>query len=1211
MTVHPRSAARTGGLALLCLLSSLCLSATAAAAEFRRGPDLTANRSGLAAALLPDGRVLVAGSTTATAASTTELYDPALHRWQAGPGLAQAEAGASLTVLPTGKVLLVGQGRQLFDPATNTWSAPAFNAVSLRRHTATLMAGGQVLVAGGEARFGGERMDLYLYEPYTDSWSNWGHLNQWRQAHAAVRLPSGKVLIAGGRSAGTALSSAEVFDPQWNIIENGTAAMLAPRSGLSLTLLVNGKVLAAGGSDGTASLASCEIYDPATGGWQWAPGMNVARSGHAATLLPDGRLLVSGGESAPGVAATTAEIFDPVANGWTVAVDLAVARAGHAAVMLPSGSVMLAGGMGSATAAQSSEWFDPATTAVRSIGMPITLRADSVASPLPPGKVLVVGGDFSGNNSAADVFDAASSTWSTLGLVAGRTRHTQTLLVSGRLLLAGGLIGGGPSVHSELVNGTTSSSTAAAFLLTPRYAHTASLLADGTVLVVGGYTSGGGTTATIERYRPGLDSWTAGAALNIARADHNAMLLGDGRVLVSGGRDAAGLALDSAELYDPAANSWSAIASPGIARYGATATLLRSGAVLLAGGFDAAGQPLARADLFDPQTQGWRRAEDLAQARAQHTATLLPSGQVLVAGGQPAAGGGLRSVEIYSPEFNSWKPGALLAVTSARQVAALLPSGEILFAYGYADNWVPLWQIYDAGAVADASRQPRLYSANLLAGGHGTLRASGSGFRPVTSADTGSSVGAASNFPQLQVQRVDNGQVRFVATDPSLPFTDSQFNGRPLALADFPAGPVLLRAWVNGVPSAALPATVASVPAMTTAPVASGGVLRATVTITPASDDGGALISGYRVTAVPGGAVRSCLAPCSSVEFDTLTPGTYAFTASAVNAVGVAVASAPSNSVVVQARSSMTLASGANPSSYGAAVTFTASVNGLAPGGSVTFRADGNTVCSNVALTSGSAQCTSSALSGGLHAISASYSGDAGNTAAESATLYQQVNTVASQAALSSSANPSTYGDSVVLTATVTTELLGGHVDFHDGAAPLCLHVALNGGTASCTVNNFSVGTHAITARYGGDGDTGASVSFALAQQVLALPTTTNVATACRRAFTANQPFTLTATITATDLGGIPGGSVDFIADTGATLCQAVPLTAAAASCTTTDLAAPAGQGQGVIIIRARYSGDAINAGGDSADLAVTVFDPADVLLRSGFETAVAGCPLQ
>lgn len=1212
MYAHFRSAAGlAGGLVLLCLLSALWPAATAAAADFRRGPDLTVPRAGLAAALLPDGRVLVAGSTSTDPAWTTELYDPARQRWQAGPGLPRAEAFASLTQLPTGKVLLVGQARLLFDPATNRWTDTLPGAPELRRHTATLLAGGQVLVTGGEARFGGEYDTLQSFDPLTGGWYYAGRMSLGRQAHAAVRLPSGKVLIAGGRNGGAALSSADVFDPQWNIIENGTASMLAPRSGLSLTVLGNGKVLAAGGSDGAASQATCEIYDPATGTWQWAAPMITARSGHAATLLPDGRVLASGGESAPGVAATTADIYDPVANDWSAVVTLAVPRAGHAAVLMGSGSVLLVGGAGSAAASTSSEWFDPATASTRYVGNMFSARAGGTASALPPGKVLVVGGAGlpSDDNTVAEVFDAGTGSWTTVGLLAGRTRHTQTVLGSGKVLLAGGLHGGAPTTHSETVNGSTLASAQVAHMTLPRHAHTASLLGDGTVLVVGGYSTGTVATAAIERYRPGLDSWSPGAAMDTARAEHTATLLGDGRVLVSGGRDVAGQALDSAELYDPVADSWTTVAAPGIARYGASAFLLRSGAVLVAGGFGAGEQALARADLFDPQTLSWRRAGDLAQARAQHTATLLPSGQVLVTGGVSAGNVALQSAEIYQPDSDRWVPAAGITMARARHVAALLPSGQLLITHGYGTNWVPFWELYDLGLARDVARQPRLHSVDLLSGGHGTVRASGSGWRPAASGDSGSAVGAASNLPLLQIERVDSGQMRFVPADTALPFSDGQFNGRPLALADFPAGPVWVRAWVNGIPSAALHTTLASVPAMLPAPNASGGVLRATVTFAAAGDDGGAPITGYRVTAQPGGAQRSCLVPCSSVEFETLPPGNYTFSASAVNAAGVAAASALSNSVVVQARSSVALVSAANPSTYGAAVTFTASVSGQAPGGTVSFRADGNVLCSDVPLSAGVAQCTSSSLAGGMHAVSASYAGDIGNTDAQSTTLYQQVNTLASQAALTSSANPARYGDSVVLSATITTELLGGHVDFHDGTTALCTHVALAGGTASCTVDNFTVGTHAITARYSGDGDTGASVSFALAQQVLALPTTTSVASDCSRTFSANQPFTLQASIAGSSLGGVPGGSVDFVTDSGLTLCQTVALSAATARCTTTALVAPAGQGQGVVAIHARYSGDAINAAGSSPELVVTVIDPADVLLRNGVEAAVSGCP--
>ena len=77
---------------------------------------------------------------------------------------------------------------------------------------------------------------------------------------------------------------------------------------------------------------------------------------------------------------------------------------------------------------------------------------------------------------------------------------------------------------------------------------------------------------------------------------------------------------------------------------------------------------------------------------------------------------------------------------------------------------------------------------------------------------------------------------------------------------------------------------------------------------------------------------------------------------------------------------------------------------------------------------------------------------------------------------LSSSPNPSSTGQAVTYTATVTPVAPAsgtptGTVSFADGSAPItgCTAQALSGGTATCTVTYTSTGTHSITATYGGD----------------------------------------------------------------------------------------------------------------------------------------------
>src|SRR5204862_13782 len=151
----------------------------------------------------------------------------------------------------------------------------------------------------GQAREdGSRRLSLVLVEGaklsypavIDPSWSTTGGLATARSFHTATLLASGKVLVAGGYGGGF-LSSGELFDAAagtWS----GTGDLATAHSFHTATLLPNGKVLVAGGFAAAGYSSGAELYDPATGTWSGTGPLATARVDHTATLLPNGKVLV-------------------------------------------------------------------------------------------------------------------------------------------------------------------------------------------------------------------------------------------------------------------------------------------------------------------------------------------------------------------------------------------------------------------------------------------------------------------------------------------------------------------------------------------------------------------------------------------------------------------------------------------------------------------------------------------------------------------------------------------------------------------------------------------------------------------------------------------------------------------------------------------------------------------------------------------------------
>ena len=201
----------------------------------------------------------------------------------------------------------------------------------------------------------------------------------------------------------------------------------------------------------------------------------------------------------------------------------------------------------------------------------------------------------------------------------------------------------------------------------------------------------------------------------------------------------------------------------------------------------------------------------------------------------------------------------------------------------------------------------------------------------------------------------------------------------------------------------------------------------------------------------------------------------------------------PSTSPVLyqvnQATTTTSLASSVNPSIVGQSVTFTATVtggDGGTPTGTVTFK-NGSVVLGTAPLSSGQAGLSTAFAGVGTQSITAAYSGDANYTPSTSQVLNQVVNQASSTTSLTSSPNPSTVGQSVTFTATVTPQFGGtptGTVTFYKNATVSLGTVPLSGGQAMLSVGFTGPGTKPITAAYSGDTNYTPSTSPVLYQVV-------------------------------------------------------------------------------------------------------------------------------
>jgi hypothetical protein len=218
----------------------------------------------------------------------------------------------------------------------------------------------------------------------------------------------------------------------------------------------------------------------------------------------------------------------------------------------------------------------------------------------------------------------------------------------------------------------------------------------------------------------------------------------------------------------------------------------------------------------------------------------------------------------------------------------------------------------------------------------------------------------------------------------------------------------------------------------------------------------------------------------------------------------------------------------------------------------------------------------------GSHSITAVYSGDSTFATSTSSALTQTVSAgiVGTTTALTSSPNPSVFGQTATFAATVTpssgTSTPTGTVSFFDGAKLLGSSGVGANGLALFSTSSLSVGTHSITAQYGGDASFAGSTSSPLSQSVSKANTTVTL-TSNRNPSKVNQAITFTAAVSPSGATG----TVRFF--DGSTLLGSGTVSGGVASLTTSSLSV------GSHSITAQYMGDGSYNGSTSAVLAQTV----------------------
>ncbi|MBI5527178.1 MAG: hypothetical protein HY897_12655 [Deltaproteobacteria bacterium] len=235
---------------------------------FTCAPEMGSPRFLHAAAALNDGRVLITGGAASIgdegcsvsccrlgcegdALKSTDIYDPKTGEMTRGPDMKNARAGHSATALADGRVVVAGGLTRL-----------VFTAITSENRLPITNAPGAPLPA-----------EIEIFDPETGRFSDGGEIETPRFLHAAAPAGGTKVILAGGATvemvdqtpaffSQAAADDVEIYDAGKRSVT--VKAMRATRVAPAVATLSSGKVMVIGGGK-DAALAVAEAFDPKSG----------------------------------------------------------------------------------------------------------------------------------------------------------------------------------------------------------------------------------------------------------------------------------------------------------------------------------------------------------------------------------------------------------------------------------------------------------------------------------------------------------------------------------------------------------------------------------------------------------------------------------------------------------------------------------------------------------------------------------------------------------------------------------------------------------------------------------------------------------------------------------------------------------------------------------------------------------------------------------